>query len=85
MGTVKSKCYIRFPLLLTFEVDLALLRPLHLDGLVAGLVALQLDAAGRLVADEALVALQHEDWSVYQIEEIFGVGLHVLAVGVQMS
>ena len=71
--------------ILTLEVDLALLHPLHLDRLVGGLVALQLDTASRLVTNESLVALQDQDWSVYQIKIIFGVRLQALAVGVQMA
>ena len=70
---------------LPLEVDLALLHPLHLDGGVGGLVALQLGAAGRLVAHKALLALQHQDGSVDQIEIVFGVRFQALAVGVQMA
>ena len=69
----------------TFKVNLALLHPLHLDRLVGGLVALQLDTAGRLVTNKPLVAFQHQDWSVYQIEIIFGVRFQALAVGVEMA
>ena len=71
--------------ILTFEVDLALIYPLHLDGLVGRLVALQLDTASRLVANKALVAFQDQDWSVYQIKIVFGVRFQALAVGVQMA
>ena len=61
-----------------------ILDPLDLDSLVAGLVALQLDAA-RLVAHKALVTLQDEDGSVDQVEEVSGVVLNTVAVGKQVS
>ena len=70
---------------LTLEVDLSVLHSLHLDGRVGRLVALQLDTAGRLVTNKPLVAFQDQDWSVYQIEIIFGVRFQALAVGVQMA
>ena len=69
---------------LTFEVNKPILDPLDLDGLVAGLVALKLDAA-LLVAHEALVALEDEDGSVDQVEEVSGVVLNTVAVGKQVS
>ncbi|KDR22993.1 hypothetical protein L798_02148 [Zootermopsis nevadensis] len=46
----------------TLKEDDALLAALHLNGLVRGLVALQLEGRGALVSHEALFALQHEDW-----------------------
>ena len=61
-----------------------ILDPLDLDSLVAGLVALQLDAA-RLVAHKALVTLEDEDGSVDQVEEVSGVVLNTVAVGKQVS
>ena len=54
----------------TLEVRGTLLPPLDEDGLVVGLVALQLGVAGRLVPHEALVALQHEHGAVDQVEKV---------------
>ena len=72
--------------LLTLEVNLPLVGPLDLDGLVGGLVALQLGCAGRLVADEALVALEDEDGPVDEVEEVARVVLPVgVAVGVEVA
>ena len=70
---------------LTFKMDEPVLNPLDLDGLVSGLVALQLDAARPLVAHEALVTLEHEDTSVNQIEVVSCVLLNTVAVGKQVS
>ena len=70
---------------LTFKMDEPVLNPLDLDGLVSGLVALQLDAARPLVAHEALVTLKHEDTSVNQIEVVSCVLLNTVAVGKQVS
>ena len=69
---------------LTFKMDEPVLNPLDLDGLVSGLVALQLGAARPLVAHEALVALQHEDGSVDQVEEVPRVVRNAVAVGEQV-
>ena len=63
----------------------SVLNPLDLDGLVSGLVALQLDAARPLVAHEALVTLKHEDTSVNQIEVVSCVLLTTVAVNKQVS
>ena len=60
------------------------LYPLDLDGLIRSLIALELDAAGPLVAHEALIALQHEDGSVDQVEEVPRVVRDAVAVGEQM-
>ena len=57
----------------TFEVRGTLLPPLDEDGLVVGLVALQLGVARRLVAHESLVALQHEHRTVDKVEKVPGV------------
>ena len=70
---------------LTFKMDEPVLNPLDLDGLVRGLVALQLDAARPLVAHEALVTLKHEDTSVNQIEVVSCVLLTTVAVNKQVS
>ena len=70
---------------LTFKMDEPVLNPLDLDGLVSGLVALQLDAARPLVAHEALVTLKHEDTSVNQIEVVSCVLLNTVAVNKQVS
>ena len=70
---------------LTFKMDEPVLNPLDLDGLVSGLVALQLDAARPLVAHEALVTLKHEDTSVNQIEVVSCVLLTTVAVNKQVS
>lgn len=43
-------------------MDDSLLPTLHQDGLVGGLVALELVGGGALVAHEALLTLQHQDW-----------------------
>ena len=59
--------------------------PLDLDGLVRSLIALELDAAGPLVAHEALVALEDKDRSVNQIEVVSRVLLNTVAVGKQVS
>ena len=48
------------------------LGPLHLYGLVRGLVALQLVGPGGLVSHEPLVALEDQYGSVDQVEMIFG-------------
>ena len=74
-GIASAPCFAR-------QAPLAPLRP---DHLVRGLVALQLHAARRLVTNKSLVALQDQDWSVYQIKIIFGVRFQALAVGVQMA
>ena len=66
-------------------MDEPVLNPLDLDGLVSGLVALQLDAARPLVAHEALVTLKHEDTSVNQIEVVSCVLLTTVAVNKQVS
>ena len=66
-------------------MDEPVLNPLDLDGLVSGLVALQLDAARPLVAHEALVTLKHEDTSVNQIEVVSCVPLTTVAVNKQVS
>ena len=66
-------------------MDEPVLNPLDLDGLVRGLVALQLDAARPLVAHEALVTLKHEDTSVNQIEVVSCVLLTTVAVNKQVS
>ena len=68
----------------TFKVHQTILDPLDLDGLVRSLIALELDAAGPLVAHEALVALQHEDGSVDQVEEVPRVVCDAVAVGEQV-
>ena len=70
---------------LTFKMDEPVLNPLDLDGLVSGLVALQLDAARPHVAHEALVALEDKDRSVNQIEVVSCVLLNTVAVGKQVS
>ena len=66
-------------------MDEPVLNPLDLDGLVSGLVALQLDAARPHVAHEALVTLKHEDTSVNQIEVVSCVLLNTVAVRKQVS
>ena len=43
-----------------------------LYGGIGGLIALQSARAGCLVADEALLALQHQDWPVDQVEVVPG-------------
>lgn len=59
----------------------------HPDRLVVGLVALQLVRGLALQSDEALIALQHQDGPVDQVEVepgVFG-GSDVVHVGVQMA
>ena len=68
----------------TFKVHQSILHPLDLDGLIGSLIALELDAAGPLVAHEALIALQDEDGSVDQVEEVPRVVRDAVAVGEQM-
>ena len=51
----------------------SLIRPLHQDGLVGRLVALQLCGPRGLVAHEALLALEHQHGTVGQVEVVPGV------------
>ena len=51
----------RLPKDLTFEEHASLVAALHVHGLVVGLVALELGRGGALVADEALVTLEHQN------------------------
>jgi len=44
-------------------VNDSLVSPFDDDGLIDGLVALEPVGAGRLVADETLVALQNQNWT----------------------
>ena len=46
---------------LTLEEHLSLVAPLHVHGLVVGLVALELRRGRALVAHEALVTLEHQN------------------------
>ena len=47
---------------LTFKVNDSLVCSFDDDGLVGGLVALEPVRAGRLVADESLIAFQDQNW-----------------------
>ena len=61
-----NESFIKF----TFEVHGSLVRPLYEDGLVGGLVALQLGRAGGLVAHKALLALQDKHGTVGKVEVV---------------
>ena len=57
----------------------------HHNCLIGGLIALQPCGAAGLVPDETLVTLQHKDWSIDEIEVIFGVLIHSIAIGKKMA
>lgn len=70
---------------ITFKVDDALFSPFNLDRLIRSLIALEFCATGRFVADETLLALQHENWSVDKIEEVFAVVVNHIGSGEEMT
>ena len=54
----------------TLEIDLSLFCSLNLDGSIASLVTLESWGPCSTVTHEALLALQHQNWSVDQIEVV---------------
>ena len=70
---------------LSLEVDLSLLGALHLDGGVAGLVALEPVAARGPVTNETLLTLQHQDRPVDQVEVVLASLLDGVNIGEQMA
>lgn len=46
------------------QMHQALLGPLHQNRFIGGLIALELQVAGRAIAHESLLALQYKNWSV---------------------
>merc|ERR1719341_480134 len=71
--------------ILPLQVDLTILGSLHLYGGIGSLIALQPARAGCLVADEALLALQHQDWPVDQVEVVLAALIDSVNVGKEMS
>ena len=61
-------------------MHLSALSSLNLDGLIGGLVALQLVGTRRLVAYKTLVTLEHQDGSVDQVEVVLGLVLNGVTV-----
>ena len=61
-------------------MHLSALSSLNLDGLIGGLVALQLVGPRRLVAYKTLVTFEHQDGSVDQVEVVLGLVLNGVTV-----
>ena len=61
-------------------MHLSALSSLNLDGLIGGLVALQLVGTRRLVAYKTLVTFEHQDGSVDQVEVVLGLVLNGVTV-----
>lgn len=78
----RNQQYIRA---VTFEINDAFLRSLHLDALVGRLVALQLRIAGGPVADESLLALQHEYRTIDEVEIVFAILVDRVGGGVEVT
>ena len=57
----------------------------HNNCLIGGLIELQPCGAAGLVPHETLVTLQHKDWSIDEIEVIFSVLIHGIAIGEKMT
>jgi hypothetical protein len=74
---------------ITFESDDSALASLDHDGLVAGLVALELGTEAALGPDEALLAAQHEDGPIHQVEVVLAnvvvSGVDAVRVGVEVT
>ena len=62
-----------------------ILNSFNLNSFISCLVTLQLDTARPLVANKPLFTFQHQDGSVDQVEEVFGVLLNTVTVGKQVS
>ena len=69
----------------TFEMYKTILHPLYLDSFISRLVTLQFDTPSAFISNKSLLAFQHQDGSVDQVKEVFGVLFNTVAVGKQMT